>query len=116
MDVVTAGVHDADFASRIVLGVDFAGVGQACLFFYREPVEFGTQHDGRPGTIFQNGNDTCSADVFRDRVAEVTQAARQLLRSLRLVGRELRILMEIEIESVRIGIDLFNLSVVRTLS
>jgi hypothetical protein len=32
------------------------------------------------------------------------------------VGRELRILMEIEIESVRIGIDFFNLSVVRILS
>ena len=116
MHVVTAGVHDADFASRIVLGVDFAGVGQACLFLYRKPVEFGTQHDGRPGAVFQNGNDSCSADVFGDRVAEVAQAASQLLRSLGLVGRELWILMEIQIESVGVGIDLFDLSVGRSLS
>ena len=105
VDVMSAGVHDADFASGIVLGVDFAGVGQACLFFHRKPVEFGAQHDGWPGAVFQNGHDSRSAYVFRDRVAEIAQAARQLLRGLGFMRREFRILMEIKIESVGIGID-----------
>ena len=108
VQVVPAGVHDGDVPSRIVLGADLAGIREAGLFFDRKGIKFGAQHHGRPGAVFQDSDHPGPAHVFGNAVAQVPQPARQLLRGLRLMRREFRILMKINIESVGVGIDSFH--------
>ena len=105
---MSAGVHDADIAPGIVFGVDLAGVWQAGLFLHWKRIELGAQHHGRAGAVLQDGDDSRSAYVFGDRVAEIAQTAGQLRRGLDFMRREFRILVEIKIQGVGVGIDGFN--------
>ena len=93
--------------------MDLAGVGQAGFFFYRERVKFGAQHDRGSGAIFEDGDDAGAAYVFSHVVAERAQLRGQLGGSLSFVRREFGVLMDIEIESVSVGInevDFFGVS------
>ena len=87
MDVVPAGVHDGDIASRVVFGTDFAGVGQAGLFLNRKRVELGAKHHGRAGAVLEDGNNSSSADMFGNVIAQAAEAAREVCRSLSFMGQ-----------------------------
>jgi len=111
--VMPAGVHDADFASRIVLGMHFAGIRQAGLFFHRKRIKLGAQHDRGPGAVLQDGHHSRPAHVFGDGVAKISQMTGKLLRGLDFMRREFRILVEVKIQGVGLGIDGLYLSVGR---
>ncbi len=108
VQIVSAGVHHRDVASGVVFGAHLAGVGQAGLFFHRKRVQFGAQHDGRAGAVLQDRDDAGAAHVFGDVIAGAAQARGQLRRGLRFMRREFGILVQIEIERMRVGIDGFN--------
>ena len=108
MQVVPAGVHDRDILSAVILGADLAGVGEAGFFFHRKGIEFGAQHDRGPGTVLENGDDAGAADVLGDFVTQAAQAAGELGCRLGLMRRQLRVLVQIDIESVSVGIDGLN--------
>ena len=93
---------------RIIFGANLARVSQAGLLFHRQRVEFGPQHDRRPRAIFQDGNNPRSAHVFRNLITQSSQPARQLCRGLHFMRREFRILMNIHVQRVRLGIDGLN--------
>ncbi len=105
MHIVPAGVHDGNVAACIILGADLAGIGEACFFLDRKRVEFGAQHDRRAGAIFQDGDNACAADAFRDVVAELAETVGKFGGGLRFVRREFRILVQVQIEGAGVGIN-----------
>jgi len=50
--------------------MDFAGVGEAGFFFDGKGVEFGAEHDGRAGSVLEDGDNAGAADCFGDFVAQ----------------------------------------------
>ena len=96
--------------SGIVFGVDFAGIRQAGFFFHRKRVEFRTQHDGWSGAVLQDGDDPGAADVLSHLVAQAAQTVGQLRCGLRFVAGKFRILMQIKIQSMSLGIHGLDLS------
>ena len=116
MQIVAARVHHGNVAAGIVFGMYLAGIGQPGLFFYRQRIEFGPQHDGRARTIFQNGDDASPANVLGDFIAGAAQVSGQFLGSLRFMGGKFGMLVQIEIECVSVGIDRFHFFGSRSLS
>ena len=88
--------------------MNFARVGQTGFLFNRKRIEFGAKHHRWARAIFEDGNDSSSANMFSNVVTEIPKATRELCRSLSFMGRKLRILMQVEIERVRVGIDRFD--------
>jgi hypothetical protein len=89
----------------VVLGVDFARVGQAGFLFDWERVQLRTQHNGWALSVLEDGYDPGAANVLGHLIAEATQPTGQLCRRQDFVGRKFRILMQVEVERMRIGID-----------
>ena len=103
--IVSAGVHDRNIVSCIIFGADLARIGQPGLLFHRQRIQFGAQHHRRPCAILQDGNNARSTHVFGNLVAKSSQPSRQLRRGLHFVRREFRVLMNIKVKRVRLGID-----------
>src|SRR5260370_19592909 len=82
----------------------FAGVRQPSFLFHRKRVKFGTQHDGWPGAIAEHRNHPGAANVLGHLIAQGAETRSKVRRSLRLMRRELRVLMQIEVERMRLGI------------
>ena len=90
------------------LVADFAGIGKASFLLDGKTIEFGAKHYSRARPVFQDSDDSGTAHVLSDRVAQVAKLACQLRRRLGFMGRQFRILVKIKIQSVGIGIDGFN--------
>ena len=80
VDVVAAGVHDADFLAGCVGDGDVAGVGEAGLFDDGKGVHVGADEEGGAGPVLEEGDDTegvgavgVEADVVGDGVAGVAE-------------------------------------------
>ena len=109
VQVVSASVHHRNIVPGIILSAHLAGVRKAGLFLHRKRVEFGAQHDCRPGSILENSHDSCAAHVFRHVIAQAAKALGQSRCSLSLMPGEFRMLMQIQIQRVRIRIDSIHL-------
>ena len=73
-------------------------------FFHGKRVELSTQHDGWSSSVLENGDNSGAANMLGHLVAQATQTVGQLRRSLGLVARKLRIVVQVEIQRVRLGI------------
>ncbi len=69
VDIVAAHVPDTHIASVGILRVDFACVGEPCLFLDRQRIELGAQHDGRTRAVLEDGNDSGASNVLGDCIA-----------------------------------------------
>jgi hypothetical protein len=85
VQVVPAGVHHRNVMAGVVLNMNFTGIGESGFFFNGQGVKFGTQHDGRSRSIFQNGHHACAAEVFGYFVTCCAQVGSQFVRGLCLV-------------------------------
>ena len=70
MQIVSAGVHNRNVPSNVILGMDLASIVQARFFFDRKRVQLCTEHDGWPRAIPQHSHDPGTANVFSDVIAE----------------------------------------------
>ena len=61
-----------------------------------------------PAPVLEHGDDSGAAHVFGHVVTRAAQARGKLRRGLRFVAGEFRILVQIEIQRVRVGINVFN--------
>jgi len=105
MQVMSAGVHDGDVTSCVVFGANFTGVGETGFFFDGKRVKFGPQHYSPAGAVLEDGDNPRTAYVFGDFVSETAKLARQFGCRLRLMGRKFRMLVQIQIQCVRLRID-----------
>ena len=108
--IVAARMHHRDIASRIVFGVNLARVGESGLLLDGKRVEFGAQHHRWPGAILENGDDARAADSFRDFIPQGAETSGEFRGGLRLVRGEFGILMKIDVEIVRRGINSIDFS------
>jgi hypothetical protein len=104
-----AGVRYRDVVPSVVLGVDFARVGQAGFLFDGQCIQLRTQHNGWALSVLEDGYDPGAANVLGHLIAKATQATGQLCRRQDFVGRKFRILMQVEVERVCVGIDSVDL-------
>ena len=81
-----ASMHDGNVAAGVVLGMDLTGVGKPSVLLNRKCVEFGAQHDGRPGTILKHGDHAGATHMFGHIVSGTTKAGCQLRRRLGFVS------------------------------
>ena len=102
VDVVTAGVHDADILALSVDGADSRGVVEAGLFFDGERVHVGANEETRAGAVLEHSNDAeclgsifVFADAFGDGIAEFAKFAGEEGGGLLFVVRELGIAVEV---------------------
>ena len=65
VDVVTAGVHDADGVSLVVLGLDLAGEGQAGSLDDGQGVHVGPDEDGGAFAVLEDADDAELANASR---------------------------------------------------
>jgi hypothetical protein len=105
VEIVATGMHYGDVVSGVVFGMDFAGVGEAGFFFDGKGVEFGAEHDGRAGSVLEDGDNAGAADCFGDFVAQGAETSGEFGGGLGFVRGELGRLMKIEVEIVGGGID-----------
>jgi len=100
VEIVATGMHYGDVVSGVVFGMDFAGVGEAGFFFDGKGVEFGAEHDGRAGSVLEDGDNAGAADCFGDFVAQGAETSGEFGGGLGFVRGELGRLMKIEVEIV----------------
>ena len=103
--VVTAGVHHRRGLPGGVLHHHVLANGQPGLLFHRERVEFGAQHDRRPGAVPEHGDDPRLAHAGRDVEPERLHARGQFGGRLCLLKSELRCAMEVDVERVDVWKD-----------
>ena len=81
MDIVTAGVHHADFLAQVILRLDLARIRHLVLFFNRQGIDVGAHEHCRAIAVLHDGDDSITgelrsvvfADSLRHRVAERTK-------------------------------------------
>src|SRR5262249_2798191 len=96
VDVVTTGVHDRDVGAGVILGADFAGVGQPGFFLDGEGVHVGAHEEGWASAVLHNGDNPVALpigigvfdDVFGDVVGEGTKAFGEERRGFVFVVRQ----------------------------
>ena len=98
MNVVAAGVHDADVVAVFVGGADVAGVGAAGVFDDRQSVEVGAHQDGGPGAVFQDGDEAVAPDVGRHVEAQRLEFGDQLGRGFLFVKGKFGMLVQVGVE------------------
>ncbi len=108
VQVVSAGVHHRNIVSGVIFGVNLTRVRKPGLLFHRQRVQFRSKHHRRARAVLQDGHNPRASDVFRHLIAEASQPAGQLRRSLSFVRREFGVLMNIQIQRVRVRIDGFD--------
>jgi hypothetical protein len=115
VDVVAAGVHDADFLTRRVLCLYSTGVGDAGFLDDGKRVEIGADEQRRAVAVLEDGDDSeglaavgIFADVFGDGVAGFAQLFGEQRRCVFLVVRELGVGMDSLVgvdEAGELGVD-----------
>ncbi len=102
VDVVSAGVHDADLLAGCVFGEDVRGVGDAGLFDDGEGVHVAAHEEGGAGAVFEDADDAegvgavgVEADVVGDGVAGLAEGVGEQGRGLLLVVGELGVAVEL---------------------
>jgi hypothetical protein len=98
VDIVSAGVHNADVNAGIVFGVNVACVRQPGLLFDGQSIHIGANQDGGTRTIFHYGDDAVTLplrvgifpDVLGDVVTEAAEFIGEQCRGFILVMRKLR--------------------------
>ena len=63
VNVVAAGVHHADVVAVAIFSGRFRGVRETGIFRNGKGVEIGTDHDGRPGPVYDSGDNPVPADL-----------------------------------------------------
>src|SRR5438874_11644726 len=100
-----AGMHHSYFTSTVIFGAYFAGVRKAGLLLHRKRVEFGPQHHGRAGAVLHDANYACASHVLRYLITKRAQLACQRGGSPSLMRRDLRMLMQIQIQRMSVSKD-----------
>ena len=98
VNVVTAGVHHADFLAGVVFRFHFARVRQAGFFINRQRVKLSTNQHSWAGAVFHNGDHAVTgpfgpfifAEALGDGIAHRAQLRREKSGCFLLVMRELR--------------------------
>ena len=101
MQVMSAHVPHRHIVSRVVLRVDLAGIRKSGFFLHGKRIQLSAQHDRTPRSVAEDCDDAGAADMLRNIVSERAQLRSQFRRRLDLMARKLRVLMQLEIESVR---------------
>src|SRR6266550_962865 len=91
-------MRHADIVPCVILRSDFAGEWESGVFRDRQCIELSPQHHGRTVSIFQNANDSDSANSSRYFVAELAKLSRDLCSRCILVKRKLGMLVQIDVE------------------
>ena len=108
MHIVTTGMHHRHVAACIILGMYFAGVGKTRTFLDRQRVEFGAQHNDWTITVLQDRDNSRATEVFCDVVPCSFQFPGQLGGCFCLMSRQFGMLMQIQVQRVRVGINAIN--------
>src|ERR1035438_7113809 len=110
VDVVSTGVHHVHFSTGVVFRRHLAGIRQTCLLFNGKSIELGAQHNDRAVAIAQNTDHTGATNVFSDIVAKLAELCGEFGSSVDLVRRKLRVLVQVNVKRLHLGIDRLNLS------
>src|SRR5438094_4192024 len=94
--------------SGVIFGADRAGIRKSGLFFNGKRVEFSAKHHRGARAVLEQSDDPDSADVLRYFITETTQATGELRSRLRFMARKLGILVNVQIQLVRVGVDTIN--------
>ena len=98
MNVVPAGVHHRHIDPLDILHDPGARIGGSGLFFDRQGIEVRAHKDNGASAIFQNADQTMSADLLRDFEPGTAQFLRDASRRLFLVQREFRMSVQLLVE------------------
>ncbi len=101
--IVTAAMSDECFLA-LVLRLHLAGERKAGLFFHRQRIELGADHDHRSGAVLENADNTGLADAFGDFEADVAQLFGELFGGIDLFERELRMRMDVLVKGLYVRI------------
>ena len=91
VQVVSAGMHDRDLDTLIVMSGDTACVGEFCFLGHRKRVEFCANHNSGAGTVFQHADNPGTSHMGRNVVAKLAKLVGDSGRSLLFVKREFRV-------------------------
>lgn len=103
VDVMPAGVHDADFAPEVVLDGFFAGVVGAGLLGDGEGIEVGADEDGGAIAIFEDADKAMAADFFGHLESGAAELAGDAGGGFDLVHGELWIGVELFVDADEAG-------------
>ena len=76
VDIVAAGVHDADFLALSVEALDGTGIGQAGFLRDRQGIHVAADQQGRPRPVAEHAHHAVTADLGGDLEAELFQLGR----------------------------------------
>ena len=83
MRIVPAGVHHVDIFAFVILGRDFARVGQTCFLFHRQRIHVGAHKHRRPIAILHNADHSIALKfrivVFAKVLGDLAASGTQLL-------------------------------------
>ena len=96
--VVSAGVHDGNGRPRGVDALRSAGVRQTRLLLDRQCVHVGPHPHHRAVAVAQDADDTGDPDALFDLEAQVAQVLGGDARGARLLEREFRMLVQVDVE------------------
>ena len=103
VNVVAAGMHDADFAIGLVPDDHLAGVGNAGLFGDRQAVHVAPHQHGRPFAVLKDCHHAGDADFLGDLEAQFLQFTGDLGRRLFLLEGKLGVLVQVLVEVDQVG-------------
>ena len=104
VDVVAAGVHEADGLAVRILNADFAGIFQAGLLGDGESVQVGSEHEGRPLAVSQKADDAVPSDAPAHLEAQCLQLLSHALSGPRLLKGDLGVGVQVAVELEQGGI------------
>ncbi len=99
MDVVSACVHHRGCDTVAARGHCITGVGQAGLLTNRQGIHISAEDDRRARAIGQKTNDPGATDPGLHAQSEPAQPSSQSCGSLELLKRQLRVSMQVFVES-----------------
>ncbi len=106
--VMAAGVHDVHMKSVLLGGFRRRGVSEPRHLLHRQGIEIGADEERRTVAVLHHADDAVSTDAGGDIEAEVLEFARDPLRGVGLLERQLGMGVEIVIEALEIAVVLID--------
>jgi hypothetical protein len=97
-------MHDADLVALVIARTSGAGVRQAGLFFHRQRVHVGAQHDDRAVAVAQHTDHAMPTDLARDFGASQPEFRCDPGGGVFFLKRKLRVRVPMAIQSVQVSL------------
>ena len=108
VDIVSAGVRPRNRLAARVFHDDFTGERQIGFFLDGQGIQFGPQHHRRPRPIFHYRDNASLPDASSDLISQGPRARGKFGRRLHLLERQLRVLVQVDIQGFDVRIDGIN--------